>query len=136
VTVRTPSADFTTLGSFGTAQQWGESVVVAMDRSYMLKKTAPKDGRGASGISSSGEPVPIAKLIDVKDENGQYIVKYTVSKAGSPTRVVISAVALGVSPRSGVRRFYTVNGTCTAETEGKYGEILQKAVASFTAPQL
>ena len=98
----------------------------------MLKKTAPQNGRGA--VSSGGEAVPIAKLVDVKDKNGQYIVRYTVSREGSPTRVVISAVALGVSPRSGVRRFYTINGSCTTETEGKFGEILQTAVASFTAP--
>jgi hypothetical protein len=132
ITVRTPSADFTSLGSFGTAQQWAESLISAMDRSYMLKKTAPQNGRGA--VSSGGEAVPIAKLVDVKDKNGQYIVRYTVSREGSPTRVVISAVALGVSPRSGVRRFYTINGSCTTETEGKFGEILQTAVASFTAP--
>lgn len=98
----------------------------------MLKKTAPQNGR--SSMMSGGEAVPIAKLVDVKDENGQYIVRYTVSREGSPTRVVISAVALGVSPRSGVRRFYTINGTCTTETEENFGGILQNAVASFTAP--
>ncbi len=106
----------------------------------MIKKTAPQNGRSAAGstttttTNSAGEGVPRATLIDVKDENGQYIVRYTVSKEGSPTRVVVSAVALGVSPRSGARRFYTINGSCTAETEGKFGEILQQAVASFTAP--
>lgn len=98
----------------------------------MLKNKSPQNGRDP--VLSGEEAVPTAKLVDVKDANGQYIVRYTVSKEGSPTRLVISAVALGVSPRSGVRRFYTVNGSCTAETEGKFGEILQNAVASFTAP--
>jgi len=132
ITVRTPAADFTSLGSFGTAQQWAESLIASMDRSYMLKNKSPQNGRDP--VLSGEEAVPTAKLVDVKDANGQYIVRYTVSKEGSPTRLVISAVALGVSPRSGVRRFYTVNGSCTAETEGKFGEILQNAVASFTAP--
>lgn len=125
ITVRTPAADFTTLGSFGTAIQWGESLVASMDRSYLLK--VPQTGKG---LFSGGEPATVAKLVDVKESNGQYIVQYTVSREGSPTRVVVSAVALGASPK-GLRRFYTINGSCTAETEGQYFDVLKEAVASF-----
>ena len=125
ITVRTPAADFTSLGSFGTAIQWGESLVASMDRSYLLK--VPQTGKGMFG---GGEPATVAKLVDVKESNGQYVVQYKLSKDGSPTRVVVSAVALGQSPK-GLRRFYTVNGSCTEETEGQYWDVLNKAVASF-----
>ena len=130
VTVRTPAADFTSLGSFGTAQQWGEGVVTAMDRSYLLKRRS-KTGSGLFGKGE--EAVTVAKLLEVKESKGQYIVKYTVEREGSPKRVVVSAVSMGVTPR-GLRRFFTVNGSCTAETEAEFGDVLMTAVATFQPP--
>jgi hypothetical protein len=132
ITVRTPSADFTSLGSFGTAQQWGEGVVSSMDRSYVRRTSQTGRGLFSGGAS---EPYTEASLVDVAEASGggQYVVKYKVAQEGAPTRVVVSAVALGVSPK-GIRRFYTINGSCTEETAGKYGAALEAAVASFTAP--
>ena len=57
VTIRTPGADFTSLGSFGTAQDFGGNVVVAMDRSYLLKggEWARKAGGGGGGVRGHAE---------------------------------------------------------------------------------
>ena len=72
-------------------------------------------------------------MLEVKESKGQYIVKYTVEREGSPKRVVVSAVSMGVTPR-GLRRFFTVNGSCTAETEAEFGDVLMTAVATFQPP--
>lgn len=37
VTITNIGADYTSLGSFGTAQQFGENLVGSMDRSYLLR---------------------------------------------------------------------------------------------------
>ena len=95
-------------------------------------------GRGLFGGASASppkDPVTVAKLVDVKEgENAQYIVKYTVSQEGAPTRYVVSAVALGTSPK-GLRRFYTINGSTTAEKEQEFGKALERAIESFQVPE-
>lgn len=39
--VTTPGADYTSLASFGTSQDFGANLVTSMDRSYLLKKGKP-----------------------------------------------------------------------------------------------
>lgn len=127
VTVRTPSADFTSLGSFGTASDFGEHVVSMLDRSYLLRSPA--------WVRRDGEEITTAKLLEAKESAGRYIIEYTVSKEGAPTRIVTSAVAMGTSPK-GLRRFFTVNGSCTAEQHEKFGAAVRTAVESFQPPAL
>ena len=39
--ITTPGADYTSLKSFGTAQDFGANLVTSMDRSFLLKKGKP-----------------------------------------------------------------------------------------------
>lgn len=126
ITVRTPGADFTSLGSYGTAQDFGERIIAQMDRSFLLK--------GPAWAQKSGADAPtVARLLEARESRGQYIIQYSLGKAGEPSRVVVSAVALGTTPK-GFRRFFTVTGSCREEEAGKYGAVLREAVESFTPP--
>lgn len=129
VTVKTPAADYTSLGSFGSASDFGQNIVNMLDRSYLLK--------GPQWLRRQGdeENVTAAKLLSASESKGRYLFQYTVSKSGSPTRVVYSAVAMGTSP-SGKRRFYTVNASCPEDNYEEFGAILQNAVQSFNPPPL
>jgi len=126
VTVRTPSADFTGLGSFGTAQDFGENVVASMDRSFVARQP---------GWVRRGQQVVTAALVSAVDAGGgRYVIEYEVGKEGEPTRRVVSAVALGTTPR-GLRRFFTVTASCTEGAAAeRYQAALRAAVASFAAP--
>lgn len=126
ITIKTSSADFTSLGSFGTAQDFGENIVSEMDRSYLFR------GRFQQ---QSSPPVTTAKLIDARERDGCYIIQYSTSKQGEPTRMIVSAVALGNAP-NGIRRFFTVNGSWTEEENERYGNVLKNVVESFKPPAL
>lgn len=129
VTVKTPAADYTSLGSFGSASDFGQNVVNMLDRSYLLK------GPGWLRRTGDEDNLTLAKLLNATESKDRYLFQYTVSKAGSPTRIVYSAVAMGTSP-SGKRRFYTVNASCPEANVDEYGAILQTAVQSFIPPPL
>jgi len=126
ITVRTPGADFTSLGSYGTAQDFGERIIAQTDQSYLLRGPAWARKQG-------GEAPTVARLVSAEEIDGKYIIEYTVGKEGMPTRFVVTAVALGTSP-TGLRRFFTVNGSCTETEMAGYGTALRDAVTSFTPP--
>jgi hypothetical protein len=123
VTARTPSADFTTLGSFGSASDFAEGVVAAMDTRYV------KRARGAGFAATT------AVLLSAAERGGRYLLEYTVAKEGEPARRVVSAVALGRGgARAGgapIRRFYTVTASCGEADAGALGPALRAAVESF-----
>lgn len=52
-------ADYTALGSFGNAEQFGENLVASLDRSFMLKSgfNRPKSVQ----VGASCSPVPISR---------------------------------------------------------------------------
>lgn len=127
VTVKTLSADYTGMGSFGSALDFGTSLVASMDRSYLLR------GRGAEAKNKEG--VTIAKLIDAKESSGKYFITYDVGQYGQPTRRVVTAVSVGTAP-NGFRRFFTVNGSCVENDLDKYGNLIENAVKSFKCPAL
>lgn len=118
ITVKTPGADYTGLGSFGSAIDFGEKLVVSMDRSYMTK-------------GDPNMPVVTAKLISAKESSGKYVIEYETAKPGDATRRVWTSVCFGENPK-GLRRFYTVTGSCTVEQTKQLGPMLLKAVDSFT----
>lgn len=118
VTVKTPGADYTGLGSFGSAIDFGEKLVVSMDRSFMA--------RGKPNM-----PVVTAKLISAKESSGKYLIEYETAKPGDAARRVWTTVCFGENSK-GLRRFYTVTGSCTVEQAEHLGPILVKAVDSFT----
>ena len=57
--VRLQGADYTALGSFGNAEQFGENLVASLDRSFMLKSgfNRPKSVQ----VGASCSPVPISQ---------------------------------------------------------------------------
>lgn len=128
VTIQPLSADFTGLGSFGTALDFGSSLVGSMDQSYLLRRRGILQGGKQEGLT-------VAKLVDAKEASGNYLITYDVSKGGEPSRRVFTAVAIGTAP-NGFRRFFTVNGSCMASDYEMYGGMLQQAVESFRAPNL
>lgn len=67
------AADYTSLGSFGTAQTFGDNLVGSMDRSYLLRGGLFKDKDG---------PSQTAKLLDAREAGGMYYLKYTGEASG------------------------------------------------------
>lgn len=126
ITVQFISADYTKLGSFGTALDFASGVINKMDNSYILR--LPEWRRAKEG------PVQVATLLDAKEVNKQYVFSYTLAKEGEPQRTVYSALAMGNNGR--YNRLYTLNATCTAADLAQYGPVLQSMVSSFQPPAL
>ena len=114
------SADYTSLGSFGTALAFGETLVSGMDR------------------SAAGPGAPAARLVSaapaVRGGADVYEITYDVRRAGEDTwRRCYSVVALAADAR-GYNMFYTVTGQVAAGGEKEYGDVVKKVVKSFVPP--
>lgn len=120
VTVKTPGADYTSLGSFGTALDFGEKLIVSIDRSYMA--------RGWGG--KNDQSVVTARLLSTKETRDRYLIEYETGKTGEPTRHVWTLVCFGENGK-GLRRFYTVTASCIRERLPEVQERLFNAVESF-----
>ena len=120
ITVKTPGADYTGLGSFGTAQDFGEKLVASIDRSFMARAWGRK----------ANEPVITASLVSAKEQGGKYLIEYITGKSGEATRHVWTVVCFGENGK-GLRRFYTVTGSCTDSAAPELGELLESTVSSF-----
>lgn len=127
--VTTVGADFTSLGSFGDAETFGESLVAMMDRGFaggtsarllsarsVSRQASPRDGEENS---SNSKPQKV------------YEIEYAVRRDGE--RVFVSAVALSFD---GVyNRLYTVTGQVAAgEAAEKHGKEVAAIVKSFVPP--
>lgn len=119
VTVKTAGADYTSLGSFGTAEQFAENLIAQMDQSFLRKKS------GNSGSVTS------ARLIQCQEKQNKYLIEYEVSKTKEPTRRVWTSVSLGKSA-SGVSKFYTATGSCKEEDVEEVGPLLKASVESLS----
>ena len=124
VTVKTPGADYTGLGSFGRVDDWAENLIATIDRSFMAR--AKFGGKDAA-------PIVTANLVGAKEigsgDGKKYIVEYVTAKTGEPTRHVFTAVCFGESGK--LRKFYTVTASCVEEDYTSVGEGLRKSVSSF-----
>ncbi|KAK9794914.1 hypothetical protein WJX73_005447 [Symbiochloris irregularis] len=123
VIVTNVGADFTSLGSFGDAQGFGENLVSSMDRSFLLRTpewTRPKEG------------VQLAELLNAKQVGKNYFVEYTVTKPKQSKRHLLSLVALGNNGR--YNRLYTATAQCPEEDLGNYKPALEAALKSFKPP--
>lgn len=125
-------ADFTSLGSFGDAETFGESLVAMMDRGFaggpsarllsarsVSRQASPRDGEENS---SNSKPQKV------------YKIEYAVRRDGEEgERVFVSAVALSFD---GVyNRLYTVTGQVAAgEAAEKHGKEVAAIVKSFVPP--
>lgn len=123
IVITNVGADFTRLGSFGDAEQFGGTLVAQMDRSYLNRSwNKPKT------------PVQEAKLLDAKARNNMYFIEYTVKKPSQEQKHLLSAVALGFNGR--YNRLYTVTGQCKESELSEYKGTLQSVLQSFAPPAL
>ncbi|KAK9803148.1 hypothetical protein WJX72_002303 [[Myrmecia] bisecta] len=122
VVVNNVAADYQSLGSFGTAEQFGMNLVASMDRSYLQ--------RGPLGGSSN--PVQLASLVGTKDLSGAYFVDYTVTKPGESKRHLLSVIAMGWNGR--YNRLFTVTAQCPDAELPQLEGIFRSVLMSFKAP--
>ncbi|CAL5221835.1 g4094 [Coccomyxa viridis] len=122
VIITNVGADYTALGSFGDAQQFGENLVASLDRSFLLR----------SGFNRP-KSVQRARLLDAKTKSGMYMLEYTVQKPEEDEpRHFLSAVSLGNNGR--YNRLYTLTAqTKEADFVGTKGT-LQEVLGSFRPP--
>ncbi|KAH9606768.1 hypothetical protein KSS87_009788 [Heliosperma pusillum] len=104
-------ADFTRLESFGKVDEFAETLVNGLDRSWQRPP----------GIA--------AKLVDCKAKNGLYYLEYTLQKPGESRRHIYSAV--GMARDKWYNRLYTVTGQFIEDETNEYSSRIQKAVQSF-----
>ena len=122
-------ADFTSLGSFGDADTFGESLVATMDRGFaggpsarlVSARAVTRQARG-DGEAASNKPQKV------------YEIEYAVTRSKEEgERLFVSAVALSFD---GVyNRLYTVTGQVAAgEAAEKHGKEVAEIVKSFVPP--
>jgi len=122
------SADYTSLGSFGSADDFASNLVNSMDRSDILR--GPKWAR--KGIKD--EDVQVARLLDSRGLNGGYQIEYTVQNGVINKRHLLSFVILGFNGR--YNRLYTITAQCPEAELPKYDAIFHEICQSFKAPLL
>ncbi|KAJ4825788.1 PsbP domain-containing protein 3, chloroplastic [Turnera subulata] len=103
--------DFTKLESFGKVDEFAETLVGGLDRSWQRP------------------PGVKAKLIDSKATKGFYYIEYTLQNPGESPRHLLSA--LGIAFNGWINRLYTVTGQFMEEESETYGSEVRKVVSSF-----
>ncbi|GAB2222132.1 hypothetical protein Droror1_Dr00013334 [Drosera rotundifolia] len=103
--------DFTRLESFGKVDDFAETLVSGLDRSWQRP------------------PGVAAKLVDTKSANGLYYIEYTLQKPGESRRHIYTA--MGIGNNGWVNRLFTVTGQFLEEESERYNSIIEKAVRSF-----
>ncbi|XP_057436815.1 psbP domain-containing protein 3, chloroplastic isoform X1 [Lotus japonicus] len=103
--------DFTKMESFGKVDEFAETLVSGLDRSW----------RKPPGVA--------AKLINSKSSKGIYYIEYSLQNPGESRRHLYSAI--GMATNGWYNRLYTVTGQYVEEETDKYASEIQKAVTSF-----
>ena len=118
-------ADFTSLGSFGDADGFGESLVATMDRGFAGGPKARLVGARSTTRQSKAEGSRAQKV---------YEVEYAVTRSEAEgERLFTSAVALSFDGT--YNRLYTVTGQVAAgEAAEKHGKEVEAIVKSFVPP--
>ncbi|KAI3938089.1 hypothetical protein MKW98_018645 [Papaver atlanticum] len=104
-------ADFTRMESFGKVEEFAETLVSGLDRSWQRP------------------PGAAAKLISCKSSNGFYNIEYTLQKPGESCRHIFSKI--GMANNGYYNRLFTVTGQFMEEETDKYSSNVQKTVSSF-----
>lgn len=104
-------ADFTALGSFGSADTFAENLVNSLDRSWQKP------------------PGQKARLVDSRSRTGKYYVEYTLQRPGEKQRHLVSVI--GIASNGWVNRLYTVTGQYFEEDAAKYKSSVDKVISSF-----
>ncbi|XP_031270258.1 psbP domain-containing protein 3, chloroplastic isoform X2 [Pistacia vera] len=103
--------DFTRMESFGKVEEFAETLVSGLDRSWQRP------------------PGVKAKLIDCKASKGFYYIEYTLQNPGESRKHLYSAI--GMATNGWYNRLYTVTGQFVEEESEKYSSRIEKTVASF-----
>ncbi|KAJ0087557.1 hypothetical protein Patl1_09341 [Pistacia atlantica] len=103
--------DFTRMESFGKVEEFAETLVSGLDRSWQRP------------------PGVKAKLIDCKASKGFYYIEYTLQNPGDSRKHLYSAI--GMATNGWYNRLYTVTGQFVEEESEKYSSRIEKTVASF-----
>lgn len=118
--VVTPVApDFTKLGSFGSALDFGQNMVNSMDRSFLIR-SAWKKPTGS---------VQTAQLVDATTKRGMYYVEYKLQKPEEGRKYLESLVAL--SNNGTYNRLYTLTLQCPEDEIEKYQPDFDTFLKSF-----
>lgn len=128
IVVTTAAADYTKMGSFGGAFDFGTRLVGSLDRSAVGKKPKFMGGTG------KGDPMQQrAELIDAQEKKGMYYVEYKVTKPGEYDRHFLSVVGLKFTGR--FNRLYTVTGQANEGDFKKVKGTLKTVIDSFALPE-
>ncbi|CAI5488727.1 unnamed protein product [Closterium sp. Naga37s-1] len=106
------SADFTSLGSFGTVDAFAETLVNGLDRSWQ-----PSPGQKAV-------------LLGAKSDNDAYLVEYTLQKPSEPAIHLYSAVATGQNVW--YNNLFTFTGQYPEEEAATFKPTVDKASLSVS----
>ena len=126
VVVTNVAADFTSLGSFGTPDAFGQTLVNGLDRSYTAKASW---GRPAKSL----DEIQTAKLLETGSMGGMYTVEYQVKRPGQGVTHLWEVVALCFNGT--YNRLYTVTGQCGEEDLEKLGGEVKTVLDSFHTPE-
>ncbi|GMN34684.1 hypothetical protein TIFTF001_004838 [Ficus carica] len=99
--------DFTKMESFGKVDEFAETLVSGLDRSWQRP------------------PGVAAKLINSKSANGFYYIDYSLQKLGERRKYLYSA--LGMVSNGWYNRLYTVTGQFDEGDLDKYGSMIEKS---------
>lgn len=119
------SADYTKLGSFGSADDFGTNLVNSMDRSYLLR--APKWAR--KGVSD--EDIQVVRLVKTASLKDSYQIEYTV-KNSKVEKYLFSLVSLGFNGM--YNRLYTITAQCPEAQAAEYRPLFEAVFKSFKFP--
>ena len=122
--INNAGADYTKLGSFGSAEDFGANLVNSMDRRYLL--------RGSRIQRAKIKDVQTADLISAKSERGMYSIEYVLKKPDEEPRRLLSLIALRFDGR--YNRLYTLTAQCADTEYAKYQADIQRIMNSFKPP--
>ncbi|KAL5557667.1 hypothetical protein UlMin_033878 [Ulmus minor] len=103
--------DFTKIESFGKVDEFAETLVSGLDRSWQRP------------------PGVAAKLLNSKASKGFYYIEYSLTSPGESSRHLFSA--LGMANNGWYNRLYTITGQFPEEESDTYGKKIEQAVTSF-----
>lgn len=123
--INNAAADFTSLGSFGSPQDFGSNVVNSMDRSYVR--------RGYLRAQEKNQDIQTAKLIEAKSVRGMYDIEYLLKTPGQEQKRLISLIALRFDGK--YNRLYTLTAQCVENIFPKYEKEIRTILDSFEPPK-
>lgn len=121
--INNAGADFTSLRSFGSAEDFGNNLVNSMDRSFMKRFRRPQQ---------NNDDIQTAKLVEAKTSRGMYSVEYLLKSPKQEEKRLLSLIALQFDGT--YNRLYTLTAQCDEADYTKYKTDIQTVLDSFQPP--